>query len=270
MDLPHHAEGHLDHPVLAKMRDFWCYGDYFDADRIRKGRAAYYGLTSFLDANIARIIDSLDATGLAGTTDVLYTSDHGELLGNHGFWTKSLMYEESVRVPLILAGPDVPEGKVSEAPVSLLDLYPTVLDAMDLTPPPDAPSGPAAGTSLYKTCRAPDNNRTILSEYHDGGSPTGFFMVRWGTWKYIHYVGARPQLFDLTNDPTEERDLGDHPDYDDVRGEGEKRLRAILDPDTVNARAFADQKRRLETFRDEAGNLQMASFNHTPVPTLDG
>ncbi|MEO0619386.1 MAG: sulfatase-like hydrolase/transferase [Pseudomonadota bacterium] len=279
MNLPRHAEGHLDHPILAEMRDFWCYGDYFDEARSRAGRAAYYGLISFLDANIAKILDALDRSGAAGETDILYTSDHGELLGNHGFWTKSLMYEESVRVPMILAGRDLQcRGEVCEAPVSLLDLYPTVLEAMaamdgpntDNTSSRHTNTARSLGRSLYRTLAQPDPDRTILSEYHDGGSPTGFFMVRWQRWKFIYYVGARPQLFDLVSDPYEENDLGTDRDHADVRDEGERRLRVILDPEAVNTRAFADQRAKLESYGGRDGLADMVKFNHTPVPTIDG
>ncbi|MEL7542282.1 MAG: sulfatase-like hydrolase/transferase [Pseudomonadota bacterium] len=268
MPLPHHVEGHLDHPVLSAMREFWCYGDYFDEARIREARAAYLGLVSFLDANVARILSSLDDAGLADTTTVLYASDHGELLGNHGFWTKSLMYEDSVRVPLIMAGPRVPSGAVCDAPVSLLDLYPTVLDAMAVPQTTDAPTGPLAGTSLFETIRTPSPDRTVFSEYHDGGSPTGFFMIRWDRWKYIHYVGARPQLFDLQDDPREHRDLGKSTEHAEILGEGEARLHAILDPIAVNTRAFADQRERLEAWGGPEGIANLVRFNHTPVPDL--
>ncbi len=263
VDLPRHVTGHLDHPVLNAMREFWCYDDYFDEARMREARAAYLGLVSFLDHNIGQILGALDTAGLTNSTTVLYTSDHGELLGNHGFWTKSLMYEESVRVPMILAGPDIPSGAIHQEPVSLLDLYPTALEIMNI---PRTTDDPTTGRSLLASIVEPDPDRTIISEYHDGGSPTGFYMVRWANWKYIHYVGARPQLFDLAADPHEQTDLGESADYSDVRSEGEKRLRAILDPDTVNARAFADQKRKLDDYGGPDGLASMVRFNHTPVP----
>lgn len=265
VDLPRHSAGHLDHPVLNAMREFWCYDDFFDDARMREGRAAYLGLVSFLDHNIGLILKSLDSAGLRENTHVLYTSDHGELLGNHGFWTKSLMYEESVRVPLILSGPNVTKGAVHDGPVSLLDLYPTVLDCMDV---PRTADDPTAGRSLLDSLGTPDPDRTIISEYHDGGSPTGFFMVRWADWKFVYYVGARPQLFNLTTDPHEEIDLGEAPDHQATCVEGEKRLRTVLDPEAVNARAFSDQKRKLESYGGVEGLANMVKFNHTPVPTL--
>ena len=263
IDAPRHREGHMNHPVIAAMRQFWCYDDFFDDAKLRQGRLAYYGLVSLLDHHVGRLLAALEQTGLADDTTVIYTSDHGELLGNHGFWTKSLMYEESAAVPLIMAGPGVAKGEVCGAPASLIDLYPTVLEAMGVETTNDDPQH---GRPLTGTVVAPDADRTILSEYHDGGSPTGFMMVRWADWKYVHYVGAPPQLFDLANDPTELDDLGLSTGHEGVRREGEERLRALLDPDVVNARALADQQAKIAALGGIEKLDALFSFNHTPTP----
>lgn len=91
-------------------------------------------------------------------------------------------------------------------------------------------------------------------------------MVRWSHWKFIYYVGARPQLFDLEADPHEEIDLGQSPEHETIRAEGEQRLRAVLDPEDVNARAFADQGRKIESFGGPEGIAGLLKFDHTPVP----
>jgi choline-sulfatase len=94
-------------------------------------------------------------------------------------------------------------------------------------------------------------------------------MVRWQNWKYVHYVGHAPQLFDLQSDPDERCDLGtrtDDADILEVIAEGERRLRAICDPDAVNVRCFADQKKRIAALGGEAACLDAAVFNHTPSP----
>ncbi|MGI9407834.1 MAG: sulfatase-like hydrolase/transferase [Hyphomicrobiaceae bacterium] len=263
VDLPRHTNGHFDHPVLNAMREFWCYDDFFDEAKMREGRAAYLGLVSFLDHNVGRILAALGDAGLEDETRIIYTSDHGELLGNHGFWTKQLIYEESVGVPLIMAGPGVPQGEIRDTPVTLLDLYPTALDCMDIDATDD---DPRHARSLLESISNPAPDRTIISEYHDGGSPTGFFMVRWANWKFIHYVGARPQLFDLDADPYEETDLGESDAHTAICDEGEKRLRTILDPEEVNARAFADQNRKIADYGGPEGIAGLFRFNHTPTP----
>ncbi|MBY6139549.1 hypothetical protein KUV26_08910 [Leisingera daeponensis] len=114
-------------------------------------------------------------------------------------------------------------------------------------------------------------SRTGFSEYQDGGSKTGAFMVRWGMWKYLHYAGLRPQLFDLAGDPHEQADRAADGENDReakaALAEGERRLRAICDPEEVNARAFADQRCRIEELGGEEACRTTYVFNRTPAPS---
>ena len=252
------------HPVLQALGRFFDYDDYFDDAGRKVARRAYYGLCSFLDDNIGKVLGALDESGLAGDTRILYTSDHGEMLGNHGFWTKSVMYEESVGIPLIMTGPGVPDRHVVETPVSLVDCYPTFLDC--LGQPVTEAEVELPGRSLFELAEQEDPDRAVFSEYHDGGAPTGFFMVRWSRWKYVHYVGHRPQLFDLEADPHEMNDLGESSNHAQIRAEGEAKLRAIVDPEEADARAFRDQARKIAELGGEAALLEAADFNYTPLP----
>ncbi len=108
-----------DHPVLNSLRNFMNYDDHFNDAKRRIAVASYYGLCSFLDHNVGLVLNALSDSGQADNTIVIYLSDHGEMLGNKGFWTKCNMYEESVAIPMIIAGPGVAKGKVCETPVSL-------------------------------------------------------------------------------------------------------------------------------------------------------
>ena len=112
-------------------------------------------------------------------------------------------------------------------------------------------------------------DRTAFSEYHDGGSTRGMFMVRWDRWKVVHFVGERPQLFDLATDPQERDDLA-LADHADILAEGARRLWAICDPDAVNARAFADQKARIAELGGEAACRALGDFDFTPVQEAVG
>lgn len=208
------------HPVVQAMSRVWNFDDFFDAPKVKRARAGYYGLISFLDHNIGQVLAALGRA--RDNTLIIYTSDHGEMLGNKGIWSTSALYEDSVAVPLILAGPGVAQA-VNTAPVSHIDIAPTLT---------------GTGPSLLA---ASDPERAILSEYHAGGSITGCFMLRLEKWKYHYYVGHAPELFDLTADPHEAHDLGTDPAYEPVRQRCEAALRAIVDPEAADARAFADQ-----------------------------
>ncbi len=121
--------------------------------------------------------------------------------------------------------------------------------------------------NLDKLANQQDNpDRTVLSEYHDAGSTTGAFMIRWDKWKFVYYVDQVSQLFDLDNDPHELNDLSSDQSYKDILAEAEKRLRTICDPEQANRDCFSDQQKRIE----ELGGLEACKnsfvFNHTPIP----
>lgn len=145
---------------------------------------------------------------------------------------------------MILAGPDVPEGVTKTTNVSLVDVFPTILEAVGV--PRRAQDETLPGESLWQLAREPDRSRIAFSEYHTIGSSSGVFMVRDARYKYIHYVDFPPQLFDLENDPDELNDLADDPSYGEALQGCEEQLRAIIDPEAVDARAKEDQRRRIE------------------------
>jgi choline-sulfatase len=254
-----------DHPVLRKLRDVQNYEDHFrDEEHVRIAVAAYYGMVSFLDDNIGRVLRTLDETGLADDTLVVYASDHGDNLGARTFWGKSNMYEASVGVPLIMRGPGIPAGRRVAAPVSLVDAYPTIIEAVGEALTAEERSLP--GRSLLSLINGRDADRTVFSEYHAVGSVTGIFMVRFGRYKYVHYEGYRPQLFDLSADPMETRDLALEGGHEVILAEGQRRLRAICDPRRVSEQAFRDQERRIREFGGAEAVLQRGSYPYTPAP----
>ena len=270
-DMPETGEGGRkrapSHPVLEAMAKFWDYDTSFDAESRARAQRGYFGLCSFLDDNIRQVLEALEDSGAARDTLVIYLSDHGEMLGKHGFWAKSVMYEDSVGIPLILAGGGVPAG-LNRTPVSLTDIAASVETAVGLTG--STAEAPWQGRALQGFVAAPEPERILLSEYHDGGSPTGFFMIRQGAWKYVYYAGGHPsgypsQLYDLESDPDELRDLGASPHHAGPRTRMHGHLTSILDPEAVNAQAFADQAALLARLGGREAVLAMPSFNHTPV-----
>lgn len=254
-----------DHPVLHKLREVQNYEDHFrDEQHVRVAIAAYYGMVSFLDDNIGRVMKALRETGLSEETLVIYTSDHGDNLGTRTFWGKSNMYEEAVGVPLVLNGPGIPAGRRVRTPVSLIDAYPTIIEAVGEQPTPGELELP--GRSLRYLLENGGPERSVFSEYHAVGSLTGIFMVRFGRYKYVHYEGYRPQLFDLERDPLETRDLALESGHEAIVAEGEQRLRAICDPREVCERAFRDQERRIEELGGAKAVLARGSYPYTPAP----
>jgi choline-sulfatase len=254
-----------DHPVLRTLREVQNYEDHFrDEAHVRTAMAAYYGMVSFLDDNIGRILGTLDRVGLTDDTAIIYTADHGDNLGARTFWGKSNMYDESAGVPLIMKGPGIAAGKRVATPVSLLDAYPTILSLAGAAPVAEDAGKP--GRSLLEIADGADPDRTVLGEYHAVASTTGIFMIRFWHYKYIHYEGERPQLFDLAADPMETRDLALEPGNEGILAEGDRRLREICDPTAVNARAFADQAARVAEFGGEEKVRAMGSYPYTPAP----
>ncbi|MEM9028097.1 MAG: sulfatase-like hydrolase/transferase [Pseudomonadota bacterium] len=255
-----HAE---DHAAVAHLRRIMNSQPMSDADEpaLRRVLAGYLALTEHLDTEIGKVLAALEESGLAADTRVVYTSDHGELAGAHGLFGKSCMFEESIGVPLILAGPDVPEGAVINAPVSHVDLYPTILEGAGLDV--DENDVEDLAVSLWAELKASETQRTVFAEYHAAGSKSGSFMLREGHWKLLYHVGMQPQLFDLESDPNELRDLGpNHP----MAGELDRKLRVICDPEDVDARAKSDQRRWIEHWGGADRITSEALMIYTPPP----
>ena len=265
MPKPHALDGRPRHPWLEAFRKYAPSDSFFDDAKRRVAIASYFGLCTFLDAQVGRVLESLERAGLAGATRVFFTSDHGENLGARGTWGKGTMYEESAAVPLIMAGPDVEAGRVVETPVSLLDFYPTILESVGATP--DAEDERRAGRSLYEVARAPyDGERVVFSEYHASGAETAAYLVRKGRMKYIHYVGYPPELYDLESDPEEQDDLAGRPESGALLDELEGELRGILDPEETDRRAKRDQAALIERLGGRARVIETAASGATPTP----
>jgi choline-sulfatase len=242
-----------DHPIMEELRDHFD-GREVDEETLRRTQRAYFGLCERLDDEIGRVLDALDRLGLADDTLVVYTSDHGEPLGDHETWWKCNMYEQSVGIPMIANGPGVQEATV-DAPVSLLDLIPTMADVLGINHD-DAWRGRSQWSVLAGE-RPPDEARAVFSEYHAHGTSRGAFMLRHGRYKYVHYPDNPDQLFDREADPDELENLVDDPAYEPVRDRLHTMLEARVYPDlaTVDRRARQDQKRRQETPNEEWWNF---------------
>ncbi len=197
----------------------------------RECRQAYAASISFMDAQVGHLLDALDRLKLADNTVIVFTSDHGYHMGEHGLWQKQSLFEESARVPLLIVAPGVTEaGSVAKTPVSQVDLFPTLAELCGVVPPDNL-----QGQSLVGTLR--DANEPgrgwamtqVLRRRSINGSPQAFsgFSLRTPRFRYTEWDEGRAgrELYDHDADPQELTNLAEQPDYADTVAELSDTLR---------------------------------------------
>ncbi len=227
------------------MRNFKRISTPIPEDRMKRAVTAYLAMVSELDGNVGEVYRCLEETHQLDNTYVIFTSDHGESLGEHGMWLKNNLYEGPVHIPLLISGPGLPKGKTIESPVGHVDLIATILQLSGTQPAKEL-----RGTSFMPLIDGKKDGgpQFVYSDSHSEGNPTGSFMVRKGNWKLLHFSYYEDYLFDLKNDPGEMNNRIDDPEVKDVAAD----LRAILyrtvNPEEVTERAFALQEKMLKGF----------------------
>jgi choline-sulfatase len=189
--------------------------------------ASYYASLAQTDDNVGKLLAALTELGLEENTMVLYTADHGEMLGEHGLWEKFVFYEPSAGVPLLFRVPGVtPSNARCAAPVSLVQMVPTLLELCGVP----IPAG-LDGASFSRLLREPaaEIDSPVFAELglktqHPGS------MIRQGRYKYCYYVGDTDELYDLGADPAEMKNLAPLPAYRQKRDELKEQLFAWHDP----------------------------------------
>ncbi|MCU0917583.1 MAG: sulfatase [Planctomycetes bacterium] len=193
-------------------------------EQARECKRAYYAAISFVDAQIGRVLDAVDRLGLRENTVIVFWSDHGYHLGEHGLWFKQSCFEESARVPLIVSVPgQKTAGQASKRPVELVDLYPTLADLAGLTPPQHV-----EGFSLRPLIDNPQApwDHAAFTQVQRGTDPG--HSVRTERWRYTEWAfGAKGQeLYDHEGDPRELRNLAGDAKYADTVAQ----MKALLKP----------------------------------------
>lgn len=188
---------------------------------------AYFAAISFMDAQAGKVLDALDRLGLAENTIVVFTSDHGYHLGEHGLWQKQSIFEESARVPLLIAAPGMKKGAVAPAPVGLIDLYPTLaelcgvhapanLQGQSLVPMLKDPDAKGRGWALSQVVRGGGFKRQGASAATgDKGRRIIGYSLRTEHWRYTEWDEGKAgqELYDHENDPKELTNLAGKPEH---------------------------------------------------------
>jgi len=199
----------FDHPMSLGMREGFRAAEV-SREETMYARASYFACVSYLDEIIGDLLMRLEHSGLLDNTIVVYSTDHGEMAGEHGVWWKNGWYEACTRVPLIVSLPDQRSGDLAAAssstPVGLVDLFPT-LTALAGVEAPHGLSGVDISAAVQGTGSAPDRPVFCDGLTPRWGAGTEFRMIRQGQYKYVHFRQAPPLAFDLANDPAEQCNL---------------------------------------------------------------
>jgi choline-sulfatase len=211
--------------------------------QIRSARRAYYGAISYVDDQLGILLATLADSGLGGETAVVFTADHGDMLGERGLWYKMTWHENASRVPLIIALPGESHARRIAASVSLVDLLPTLAEIAADGRAPDY-AAPVDGRSLLRHIFGAGGHDEALGEYFAEGALAPLLMIRRGRYKYIRSRPDPEQLYDLLADPLEHNNLARDP----AHGEALATLRAEAlrrwDEDVLRQRVIASQRRR--------------------------
>jgi len=199
--------------------------DREDFQAIKEMHAIYYGMISLVDYNFGRILNKIDELGLAGNTIVIFTTDHGDMLGHHDLWSKWSLYDDDARLPFIMRYPGQPAaGMVVDGLAEQIDVMPTLLELLNVP----VPRG-VQGRSLVPLIEGRQGGKDAVFGYQSYEEYPARIrdrrqMVRTKDWKLIHMPWSGSLLFDLKNDPYEMNNLYGDPEYREVENELKERL----------------------------------------------
>lgn len=262
----HVKEKETAHPVYQAFMKMEV-GQTFSRDDVRQTvLPAYMGLIKEIDDQLARVMDHLKQNQLWDNTLIVFTSDHGDYMGDHWLGEKELFHEPSVSVPLIIVDPDTradaTRGQVDERLVEGIDILPTILEALNVKVPEQRIEGQSLLSKMRDRSDQQPWREAALSEidysYYQARIDLGIepsqaraYMLKTNDWKYVYFKGFRPQLFDLKNDPLELEDLGESKNTQSIRSEfqGEllerltdRRNRVTVSDDVLQERTAGAEK----------------------------
>lgn len=253
--VPASGDSH-DHPVSAAIREGFKVGRIGQAETMTS-RAAYFACVSYIDEIIGDLLDSLESSGLLENTVVIYTSDHGEMAGEHGTWWKSTWNEASARVPLFVSLPEHRNGTLPAArfktPVSLLDLMPTFAG---IAGAPMSPEWAGVDLSAALVAGSEPPEHPVICDHLNArwGEGSEFRMVRWCQYKLVVFGAFEPLLFDLESDPAEQHNLIRSDTIADIRDKLMATAERDLDFQSLAARRSANNERLQKLYGWDGGD----------------
>ncbi|MGQ9364934.1 choline-sulfatase [Azospirillum sp. ST 5-10] len=233
-------------------------------EQIRNARHAYFGAVSFVDDQIARILQALEDTGQAGDTIIVLVGDHGDMLGEKGLWYKMSFFEPSTRIPLIVHAPGrLRAGRVA-ASVSSMDLLPTLVELAGDGAPAVPYATPVEGRSLLPHLNGTGGHDEVIGEYLGEGAIAPVVMIRRGTEKFIHSPADPDQLYDLADDPDELENLAAAPACAPAVAAYRAEVAQRWDLAALHQQVLASQRRRRLVY-DSLCRGARRSWDHQPV-----
>ncbi|WP_145008267.1 choline-sulfatase [Pseudomonas oryzihabitans] len=224
---------------LLKVMDLW--DKPLPEAKIRDARQAYYGACSYVDAQIGQLLKTLEECGLAEDTVIVFSGDHGDMLGERGLWYKMHWFEMAARVPLLIHAPARFAPARVKASVSTLDLLPTFVELAGGSLPAALPLD---GRSLLAHLEGRQGHDEVIGEYLAEGTVSPLLMIRRGPYKYIHCELDPPLLFDVQNDPLERENLAASADYAELLAAFQAEVRQRWDLPRLHGEVLASQRRR--------------------------
>ncbi|HEY4161760.1 MAG TPA: choline-sulfatase [Dongiaceae bacterium] len=207
-----------------------------DRGQVMRARRAYYAMLSYADDLLGRLLGTVQALGLTENTVVIVTSDHGDMLGERGLWYKMVCFERALRVPLLFAGPGIPNGARRSELVSHVDLLPTLVDIAGQERKPHV-DGRGFQAALQG---GPAESREVVAEFMGEGYDAPVVMIRRENWKFIHSEADGSFLYDLQKDPRELDNLAQNPLGESLLAEVKRRW----DLEALREAVLTSQRRR--------------------------
>lgn len=243
---------------LLKVIDLW--DRPLPADKVRDARRAYFGACSYVDDNIGRLLRTLEECGLADDTLILFSGDHGDMLGERGLWYKMHWFEMAARVPLLVHAPQRFAARRVSRSVSTMDLLPTLVELAG----GQVEDGLALeGRSLLPHLRGEGGHDEAIGEYMAEGTTSPLMMIRRGPWKFVYSEQDPPLLFDLASDPQERENLAASPDHRRLLADFLAEARARWDIPAIHAATLASQRRR-RLVAEALALGRLTSWDHQP------